>query len=241
MKEQFSVKWIGLQGIAIVGSILLAFAIDAWWENRQEREIEQAVLGSLHRDFMQSRIDLDVALATFEDWHDRFARFQSATPAELARLDNATASLILTSLYPGMTFDATSGTLDALVSDGRLALIEDTKLRGGLVAWLRSLADIAENETDIRAGALRAQIGTEKHGGPFQGPVAALGPVQADLGNLLPATAATLAALREDPSFMARARSHQFQTAFYVRELRILSELLDANLALLESTIVDRV
>ncbi len=239
MKEQFSVKWIGLQVFAIVGSILLAFAIDAWWENRQELEIEHAILVSLHRDFLQSRIDLDVALATFENWHDQFARFQSATPAELTQLDNATAGSILMSLYPGFTFDATSGTLDALVSDGRLALIEDTKLRGGLVTWLRSLADIAENEADIRAGALRAQIGTEKHGGPFHGPVAVLGAVRPDLSNLPSATASKLAAMREDPDFMARARSHQYQTAFYVRELRVLSELLDANLTILESVVPD--
>ena len=45
-----------------------------------------------------------------------------------------------------MTYDPTSGTLNALVSDGRLGLIEDLELRDGLASWLRALQDINENE-----------------------------------------------------------------------------------------------
>ena len=40
MKERLNAKWITLQGAAILGSILLAFAIEAWWSDRQEEEQE---------------------------------------------------------------------------------------------------------------------------------------------------------------------------------------------------------
>jgi hypothetical protein len=33
-----SVRWRIFEALAIVASILLAFAIDAWWEERQERQ-----------------------------------------------------------------------------------------------------------------------------------------------------------------------------------------------------------
>lgn len=226
--------WLALQAAAIVGSILLAFAIDAWWENRQEREIEHAGIVSLHRDFLQSRADLDEALQIFDSWKAYFSQFQSSTAAELRLLDDATVGLIVTSLSPGMTFDPTTGTLEALVGDGRLGLIENSELRDGLASWLRVLADTVENEADIRAGSLRAQLGTEVHGGPFQVPV----PGRAvDLAHFLLPTGETLSALRQDPDFVGRVRSHHFQIALYVRELRVVSEILDANLAILEDLI----
>lgn len=32
-----SIRWLILEGIAIVANILLAFSIDAWWQDRQIR------------------------------------------------------------------------------------------------------------------------------------------------------------------------------------------------------------
>ena len=234
MNNRASPGWLTLQAAAIVGSILLAFAIDAWWENRQEREIENSALVSLHRDFLVSREDLDEALRTFDGWRAHFTRFQSSTAAELAVLDQADAGPIVTSLSPGMTFDPTSGTLDALVNDGRLGLIDDSTLREGLATWLRALEDIIENEADIRAGSLRVQIGMEPHGGPFQVPVPGR---NVNLNAFPKPTGATLSALRQDAGFMGKARSHQYQTALYLRELHGISDILDANLDTLDGLI----
>ena len=78
MDHKSSPGWLALQATAIVGSILLAFAIDAWWDNRQERELEQAVLVSLHRDFLQSRVNLNEALPTVRYLED--ALFSRSNP-----------------------------------------------------------------------------------------------------------------------------------------------------------------
>jgi hypothetical protein len=212
------------------GKYFNGFAIDAWWENRQEREQEQAVLTSLHRDFLQSRLNLDEALELFDIWKANFVRFQSSTPSELSEMGPAAAGLLLTGLSGGMTYDPTSGTLNALVSDGRLGLIEDLDLRDGLASWLRALQDLTENEADIRAGSLRVQIAMEPHGGPFQIPVP--GP-PVTLDHFALPTGATLSALRADPSFVGRARSHHYQTALYVRELQAVSKILATNLVTL--------
>ena len=53
------------EGGAIVVSILLAFAIDAWWEERQERVEEQQILQDLADEFTLIR---DV-LADHKDTH----------------------------------------------------------------------------------------------------------------------------------------------------------------------------
>jgi len=44
-----------VEGAVIVGSILLAFGIDAWWEGRSEAQAEQDILVSLEADFTRNR------------------------------------------------------------------------------------------------------------------------------------------------------------------------------------------
>ena len=53
-----NIPWsrIAVEGIAIVASILLAFAIDAWWDDRQREETEQVVLRTLLNDFQGKQI-----------------------------------------------------------------------------------------------------------------------------------------------------------------------------------------
>ena len=41
-----------VEGLVIVLSILLAFAIDAWWDERQERIEEGEILHGLNQEFL---------------------------------------------------------------------------------------------------------------------------------------------------------------------------------------------
>jgi hypothetical protein len=56
MNETQKIPWkrISVEAAAIMASILLAFAIDAWWENRQDREDERSYLVSLRQEFAES-------------------------------------------------------------------------------------------------------------------------------------------------------------------------------------------
>jgi hypothetical protein len=51
-----SVQWlrIGAESVTIIGSILLALAIDASWDSRIERAEKQAHLGTLQIQFDES-------------------------------------------------------------------------------------------------------------------------------------------------------------------------------------------
>ena len=53
MTRAQEVPWLrlGAESVVIVGSILLAFAIDAWWADRQVRAEEQRILLSLTAEF----------------------------------------------------------------------------------------------------------------------------------------------------------------------------------------------
>ncbi len=48
-----NIPWLRVfvEGVVIVGSILLAFGIDAWWEERSDAALEQRLLISLLAEF----------------------------------------------------------------------------------------------------------------------------------------------------------------------------------------------
>lgn len=61
MSEYETIPWKRLtaEGGAIVASILIAFAIDAWWQDRTERIIEVQYLQAIHEDLLSSLELLD--------------------------------------------------------------------------------------------------------------------------------------------------------------------------------------
>ena len=61
------VPWVRIvaEGIAIVISILLAFAIQAWWEGQGERDRRDAILLGLASDLAASDVDLEPSLPTY--------------------------------------------------------------------------------------------------------------------------------------------------------------------------------
>ncbi len=242
MTAQNPIQWrrILVEAGAIVLSILLAFSIEAWWAESQERGVEQQALASLRSDFLGSRETLRGVLGLYERSQAEFAGFQSATPSELSSLDPDAIGAIVTALTVAATFDPVASTLDALVRDGRLGLISDRALRESLSTWLRALDDIEENGLDVRSEATRILRAMEAHGGPFQRPgrtFGATGRREIDLGMLPAPDGATLSALRQDSAFVGIARSHQFAVAFYVRELNELASTLDSTLVLIEKGI----
>jgi hypothetical protein len=66
MKESQEIPWkrIFVEATAIVASILLAFAIDAWWQNRTDRLVEAQYLQAMRADLLRSLELLDENEAT---------------------------------------------------------------------------------------------------------------------------------------------------------------------------------
>ena len=66
MSKQIPWLRVFVEGAVIVASILLAFALDAWWDRRGERVWERAQLEALHGEFTENHIDLSSALEVHE-------------------------------------------------------------------------------------------------------------------------------------------------------------------------------
>ena len=235
MPEPRIIHWkrIVVDAAAIVISILLAFAIDAWWDEQKEREIEHRTLQALQRDLIASNEELDRLLQALVDVRTNFARFQSATPAALKEIEPEAVRPIVVSLVTPASFEPITATHDALSRDGRLGLISDPELLTQLSNWQRALDDLEENSTDLHAESVRVLRAMEIHGGPFIRWQRSLD----DLEVLQRPDGEVLAALRQDADFMGKARMHQYTLSGYLLELRRLDENLESLLALLEDVI----
>lgn len=146
MSERNSPKWADISEIiAIVASILLAFAIDAWWDEWQEAREAQEILVDLREEFQAVGADLVVRRSEWQAAEESMARLlRSAASGDVpppAVMDTLLHHLTWTS-----TFDPGSGALEAVLSSGRLEWIEDLELRTALAGWPGVVQEIRDNE-----------------------------------------------------------------------------------------------
>ena len=151
-EENSPIAWkrILAEGSAIVASILLAFAIDAWWDERASDERRALLIGGLAADFAASQAHL-------EDWQGGVRR-QHAYRAELleAIKDGDIGQVItvpmqiIVGVMSAPTYSPTDSTLQAALAAGGLNLIEEDALIARLSSWRQFLADTAEDELLVR-------------------------------------------------------------------------------------------
>lgn len=148
------VPWlqIFIEGTAIVVSILLAFAIDAWWEKRGLLHEEQEILVGLNDEFIDVRDRLG-------DWidHNRLGsqlinRFLSDEVEAMSREDIELmylhAAVLVNVLDEG-------GMLNGLLASGRLELVSDRELRSRLGKWPDYIDDLRINDQSARTMAMQ--------------------------------------------------------------------------------------
>ena len=144
--EKIPWKRLTAEGAAIVISILLAFWIDAWWE---EREQQQQLIGNLQaleaeiennqREFSYS---LDQIAKVFEKMDRVFESLAELEPT-------AITDDLLTDVgqsYFIQFIDVTLGAYDVVVSEENLRLIANAELRSRLFEARKAIQQIAVNE-----------------------------------------------------------------------------------------------
>lgn len=121
--------------IAVVtAGILIAFALDAWWDNRVTANREQIHLRALASDFEQNVTALRALIRTEEQ--------VMSSSQELLQLARATKPIATTSLVELMSgvfnssrYEPVMGAYEALVNSGGLMLIRDESLRAALAEF----------------------------------------------------------------------------------------------------------
>ncbi len=124
---------MGEIGIVTAG-ILIAFALDAWWDNRATAEREQIHLRALASDLEQN-------IATLQDLVGNEEKIM-ASSKELLRLaepgqQGSAASLDqhFSMVFNSRRYEPVMGAYEALVNSGGLTLIRDATLRAALAGF----------------------------------------------------------------------------------------------------------
>jgi len=127
--------------LAIVLSILLAFAIDAWWQDRAEYREETSALRALRDEFEANRKVLARYIAFHSDLHSStLAVLQLAADpdAEIAAED--VDRMIGDVAWWGSLVSFESAALDAVILSAKLDLLNNEELRRMLADWRSQLA-----------------------------------------------------------------------------------------------------
>jgi hypothetical protein len=142
---------VALEMVVIVASILIAFALDAWWDRAQESAAEQAILNDLIEQFEATRVNLAdqrrVHLAGVAAVDRMLDRFGKAPPDGTVAFPDST----IMRLYTIPTFDRREYRLESLIQSGRLEVIENPELRDGLARWPGVVAEMLEHQLAARS------------------------------------------------------------------------------------------
>ncbi len=125
-----NIQWkrISAEGAAIVVSILLAFSIEAWWDDYQDRGEEQGILLGLKSEFEQNLAFIDTQLSYRNAVIDSILKIFDASVARTSIEPD-----ILDELIGDVTWweniEYSRGAIDGLLQSGGLSLIENEELR----------------------------------------------------------------------------------------------------------------
>lgn len=106
---------IAAEGVAIVLSILLAFAIDAAWDNHKERQQGRAILSSLAADFADAKVLIDEAIVLHHRYRDSARRLLAILDSKETGADWAAIDSLLHDVFlNAKTTEIPNGSLSAL-------------------------------------------------------------------------------------------------------------------------------
>ncbi len=141
----------GFEGVLIIVSILAAFWIDSWRDDRQFASEEQALLRQLESEFETNSALLEERRTRHMEM---LAALQNLLAATGPNVDSEALSVsqVKRDLYVMLgwwTYDPHRGALDSIIQSGKLGIIKSDQLRAKLASWPALMQDFAEDEVFI--------------------------------------------------------------------------------------------
>jgi len=161
-------KRIFVEGVAIVASILLAFAIDAWWDERKERADERDVLLGLKVEFEANQLEARAVIDHHEDSVRRIRDFKSMPPASMETMRPDERALLVASFASPRTFDPQRGSVRALIGAAKLGILQDPGLRDALMTFMTIVEDADEDRYYMGETSLWVWREMLQLGGPWR-------------------------------------------------------------------------
>ncbi len=131
-----------------MASILLAFAIDAWWESKKQATQEQVILRQLQSELHTNMGILAEQRRLHSETLEATVRLLANTGPQ-PNLDNIDADQVLkdfAAVQDWWTIDLQIGVVTALVQSGDLGLIDSNELRNSIAVWPTRVQDLIAEE-----------------------------------------------------------------------------------------------
>jgi hypothetical protein len=140
MNESNRIPWlrISAEGAAIIASILLAFAIDAWWDRVQADRDTQEILDAVLVEMESNLTSLQDSITHHEEIVDAI---------KIALEQTSIAGLLDEAVIDVEVFEPSTGALDTLIVTGMLAAIDEPALQISLGGFNRLASDLNERES----------------------------------------------------------------------------------------------
>lgn len=107
------------EGLIIVVSILLAFAIDAWWDGQVERREEQEILSALAADFGSTRETVVHTTALYEQARDSTYRLLRLMEGDLSAVPRSELYALIRWSIGAWSFDPRLPTYQRIVNSAQ--------------------------------------------------------------------------------------------------------------------------
>ena len=123
------------EALAIIVSILLAFAIDAWWDGRVEHSRSLAQLRTIETEFVKVELELQDLEARLLGLRRAVSELLShiAPDSQLQTMDSLYALIDLS--FRAGKIELPTGSLQALLASGELSSVPNDELKALLAAW----------------------------------------------------------------------------------------------------------
>lgn len=241
MAEAQKIPWkrLAAEATAIVVSILLAFAIDAWWDERGNHEAEQLLLERLRADFTELRAAILFVEQEHREASDACITLMNIPYGEPVPETPEADKMIAIVFLTARTFNPGSGAVAAFLGGEGARLVQDQLLADLLLAWPGLVEELQEEEVSLQKGIAERWI-------PFLASRVNLGPYMATYQGLitdfLPGQVAApepRTPLIVDQDFTNQVLDRFKFQQIALRDIAPLHEAVDEILALLENDIDD--
>lgn len=165
MKQEIPWNRLVVEAIVIVGSILLAFSIDAWWNRYQESIEEQELLSGLRAEFLVNQELVTEKISILQTAQERLRLFLRMNLDEAGNISPDVAMrTVINPTQRSFTSDGmTHAFLSATINSGKLALIDSASLQAALIDTEVIESTVTLVEDDIKELADRGLIELAKY------------------------------------------------------------------------------
>ena len=128
--------------MVIVGSILLAFGIDGWWDEQQERSEGARILVALERDLVDTRADLLNTMAEMEAVEDTIMLLLEHAAADEPVFAQERLHGLTQQAFAIPAPEERLSTYEEVLGSGRLRLVQSDSLRLSLAILVKEVSDL---------------------------------------------------------------------------------------------------